>query len=126
MPLSDSKQFALEVLDILEELVRPEIKNRFMKQIWYGAEWLHFGGVYRWIKDILIKKPDEEIDAKLLIIKTKLNKKFKDLDTSVEINMIEQLNPGVEIANVGELGKLKNLTKINKEQAKQLLKELGI
>jgi len=123
MTLSESKIFALEVLDILDELVKPEIKNRFLKSIWYGAEWLKFGGVYNWVKEILIKKPDEEINAKLLLVRKKLNSKFNRLDSSVEINVAEKMG-AIKIPMVGELAKVKKLTTINIEQAEQLEKEL--
>jgi len=39
-PLSEEKEFVLEILDILDDLVKPEIKNRLLKQIWYGADFL--------------------------------------------------------------------------------------
>jgi len=124
MTLSDEKQFALEVLDIFDELARPEIKNRIMKQIWYGWELLHFQGVYKWMQGLIIKKPDAELNAKMLLIYRKLGQRFRDLDNSVEINTMEQLNPGVKIPPVGELNKVKNLTKINKVQAQELSKEI--
>jgi len=122
-PLSSEKQFAIEVLDIFDDLARPELKNRFMKAIWYGAEWLKFGGVYGWIKNIIVKKPDNEIAEKLLIIHRKLNTRFQDVNNSVEINKSEALG-SIPIPPVGQLHKIKNLTKTNKEQANKLLQEL--
>ena len=124
MPLSEEKQFALEVLDIFDELARPEIQNRILKQIWYGMELLHFPGVYKWMQGLIIKKSDKELNAKMLIIYKKLNQRFKDLNNSVEMNVMEQLNPGVKIPPVGDLAKVKNLTKVNLEQAKKLAKEI--
>jgi len=34
IPLSNEKQFALEVLDIFDDLAKPEIKNRVFAKIW--------------------------------------------------------------------------------------------
>lgn len=124
MPLSEEKQFALEVLDIFDELAKPEIKKRIIQQIWYGIEILHFPGVYKWMQGLIIKKSDEELNQKMLIIYKKLNSRFKNLETSIEINVMEKLNPGVRIPNVGELGKTKKLITISPEQMKQLEKEL--
>jgi len=124
MSLSEEKQFALEVLDIFDELARPEITNRVIRQIWYGLELLHFPGVYKWMQGLIIKKSDVEINAKMLIIYRKLNSRFRDLDKSVEINVMEKINPGVSIPNVGELAKVKKLTTISEAQAIQLEKEL--
>lgn len=124
MTLSEEKQFALEVLDIFDELAKPEITNRLIKQIWYGMEILHFPGVYKWMQGLIIKKSDEELNQKMIIIYKKLNTRFKNLEKSVEINVMEKLNPGVKIPPVGELAKVKNLTKISEQQAKELAKEI--
>ena len=124
MPLSEEKQFALEVLDMFDELARPEIQNRILKQIWYGMELLHFPGVYKWMQGLIIKKSDKELNAKMLVIYKKLNQRFQDLNNSVEMNVMEQLNTGVKIPPVGDLARVKNLTKVNVEQAQKLAKEL--
>jgi len=115
MSLNETKTFALEVLDVIDELVKPEIKYSFIEKFW------HFFTGYA--KNKIIKKPDAEIIEKLLIIRKKLNSKFSDLDKSVEINVSESMG-SVKIPNVGELGKIKNLTTFSKDQAKQLEKEL--
>ena len=102
-PLSEEKKFAIEVLDIFDELARPEIKNRAFR--------------------IILKKPDNEILEKLLIIHKKLNSRFQDVNNSIEINKAEAIG-SIKIPPVGELYKIKNLTKINKEQANKLMQEL--
>ena len=112
---SDAKQFGLEVLDLIDELVKPDIKYSFIEKFW------HFFTGYA--KKKILNKPDNEIIEKLLIIQKKLNSKFSKLDMSVEINKAEKLG-AVKIPNVGELAQIKNLTITNKEQAKQLEKEL--
>jgi len=114
-PLSSEKQFALEVLDIFDELARPEIKNRVFAKIWNYVKSYTFG--------IILKKPDHEIIEKLLIVHKKLNTRFQDVNNSIEINKAEAMG-SVKIPPVGELYKIKNLTKINKEQASQLMQEL--
>lgn len=113
---NNSKEFAIEVLNVFDELAKPEIKNRVMLKIWDYVK----GHTFK----IILKKPDSEIDEKLLIIHQKLNQRFKDIDSSIEINVMEKLNPGVSIPEVGELARVKNLTTVNKEQAAQLFKEL--
>lgn len=115
-PLSDVKKFAVEVLDVFDELARPEIKRSVFKKIWNYLK----GYSYK----VILKKPDEEINAKLLIIHKKLNQRFKDLDNSIEINVAEKLG-SVKIPNVGELGKVKKLTTISQIQADEILKELN-
>jgi len=115
MPQSDTKQFALEVLDLIDELIKPEIKSSFIEKFW--------GFFTGYAKKKILNKPDNEIIEKLLVIQRKLNSKFQNLQNSVEINVAEHMG-AVKIPNVGELAKIKNLTKINKEQAKLLEKEL--
>lgn len=117
MPHSEEKQFALEVLDIFDELARPEIKNRVFGRIWEYVK--------GYTQKIILRKPDHEITEKLLIIQMKLNSRFEKLNNSVQINAAEALG-SVPIPNVGELAKTKQLTKINKEQALQLMKELNL
>jgi len=111
MSHSDAKQFGLEVLDLIDELVKPDIKYSFIEKFW------HFFTGYA--KKKILNKPDNEIIEKLLLIQKKLNSKFMKLDMSVQINAAEKLG-AVKIPNVGELAKIKNLT-IN---VKQLEKEL--
>ena len=70
-----------------------------------------------------MQKPDNEIIEKLLVIQRKLNSRFQDLSNSVEINKAEKMG-AIKIPMVGELAKVKKLTTVNIEQAKQLEKEL--
>lgn len=114
-PLSEEKKFALEVLDVFDELARPEIKNRVFAKIWDYVK----GYTFR----VILKKPDNEIIEKLLIIHRKLNSRFQDVNNSIEINKAEAQG-SIKIPNVGHLGQIKNLTKINKEQANKLMREL--
>jgi len=113
---SEVKVFALEVFDIFTILAEPEIKSSIVQKFW-----AYFKGK---AQNKILNKPDNEILEKLLIIHKKLNSRFKDLDASIEINVMEKLNPGVKIPKVGELNRVKNLTKINKAQAEALAKEL--
>lgn len=117
MPHNDIHTFALEVLDLIDELVKPEIKSGFIERFWH-----YFTG---YAKKKVLKKPDKELEEKLLIIHDKLSQRFKDIDTSIEINKMEHLNPGISIPDVGDLARVKNLTKINKQQAEQLAREIG-
>jgi len=117
MTLSNEKQFALEVLDLVDDLVKPEIKYN-----WIEKFWSFFTG---YAKKKIIKKPDHEIIEKLLIIQRKLNQRFQDLNNSVEINKAEKLG-AVPIPMVGELAKVKELT-LNiksKKQAEELMREI--
>jgi len=115
MPQNEIKQFALEVLDVIDELIRPEIKSSIVSRFWK-----FFTGH---AKNKILQKPDNEIIEKLLIIQTKLNSRFQDLNNSVEINEAEKLG-AIPIPMVGKLAKVKKLTTINIQQAKQLEKEL--
>jgi len=115
MPHNETKQFALEVLDVIDELIRPEIKSSIISKFWK-----FFTGH---AKKKILQKPDNEIIEKLLIIQRKLNSRFQDLSNSVEINKAEKMG-AVKIPMVGELAKVKKLTVINIEQARQLEKEL--
>lgn len=114
--LSDVKQFAVEVLDVFDELARPEIKRSIFKKMWEYLKSYSY--------KIILKKPDAEINEKLLIIHQKLNSRFKDLDMSIEMNAAEKMG-SVKIPNVGQLAKTKKLTSISDEQAKQILQELN-
>ena len=114
MPLSDAKQFGIEVLDLIDELVKPEIKYSFIERFW------HFFTGYA--KKKILDKPDNEIIEKLLLIQKKLNSRFENLSKSVEINQAEKLG-AVPIPPVGELAKIKKLT-MSKEQIIQLEQEL--
>ncbi len=100
---------------LIDELVKPDIKYSFIEKFW------HFFTGYA--KKKILNKPDNEIIEKLLMIQKKLNSKFAKLENSVEINKAEKLG-AVKIPMVGELAKVKNLTLTNKEQVKQLEKEL--
>jgi len=115
MPLSNEKQFALEVLDIFDDLAKPEIKNRLFVKIWDYMKSYTF--------KIILKKPDNEITEKLLIIHKKLNSRFQDVNNSVEINEAEKLG-SVKIPEVGDLYRIKKLAQVNKHQVEELVKEL--
>lgn len=115
MPLSEEKQFALEVLDVVDELIRPDINRPIVQRFW--------GWFTGYAKGRIKQKPDHEIRLKLLVIHKKLNTRFQDINNSVEISEAEKLG-AIKIPNVGHLAKIKNLTSIDKEQAKQLEKEL--
>ncbi len=114
-PLSNEKQFALEVLEIFDDLAKPEIKNRVFAKIWDYVKSYTFR--------IILKKPDNEIIEKLLIVHKKLNTRFQNVNDSIEINKAEAMG-AIKIPEVGELFKVKQLTQINKKQAEQLAKEL--
>lgn len=115
-PPNDVHSFALEVLDLIDELVKPEIKSGFIEKFWH-----YFTG---YAKKKVLKKPVKEIEDKLLIIHNKLSQRFKDIDTSIEINTMAQLNPGISIPDVGDLARVKKLTTVNKDQADKLMREL--
>jgi len=57
MTLSEEKQFALEILDIFDDLVKPEIKYN-----WIERFWSFFTG---YAKKKIIKKPDQESIPKM-------------------------------------------------------------
>ena len=107
----------MEVLEVFDELAKPELKNRIMIKIWQIVKDRTF--------NIILRKPEEEINDKLLIIHQKLSQRFKDLDNSIEINAAEQMG-SVKIPDVGELSRVKKLTSIpSAKQAEEILKELN-
>ena len=81
-PLSDVKQFSLEVLECFNELAQPELTS-ITKRIW--------DFLYGRTKGIISKKPDEELNEKLLKIYRILHPRFKDLDIAVSIKAGEAL-----------------------------------
>ena len=59
--LSDSKQFALDVLDVFDELAQPELKTAMMKGLWNGSTILErlfpkFNGIKKWIAQTILRK----------------------------------------------------------------------
>ncbi len=110
---SDTKQFAFEVLDVIDDLVKPEIKYSFIEKFW------HFFTGYA--KKKILNKPDNEIIEKLLIIQRKLNSKFSDLEKSVEINLAQKLG-SPQIPKVGDLEKIRKLTIDPKALEKELFR----
>jgi len=114
MPQNEIKQFAFEVLDVIDELIKPEIKSSIISKFW--------GFFTGHAKKKILQKPDNEIIEKLMIIQKKLNSRFQDLDSSIEINEAEKLG-AVKIPMVGNLARIKNLTQIKKE-AEILAKDL--
>jgi len=101
MTLSKTKEFALEVLDVIDDLIKPEIKSGMINKFWS-----FFTGH---AKKKILNKPDNEIIEKLLIIHNKLNTNFQNLNSSVEINKAEAMG-SIPIPKVGELARIKNLT----------------
>jgi len=116
--LSDSKQFALDVLKVIDDLIKPEIKNSWFNKIWQI--------VPGYIGRILKKKPDNEINDKLLVIYKKLNSKFSKLDVSVGIQTGEILG-SPKIARIGDFEKVDSLIKVkNEKMAQEILEELRL
>ena len=115
-PLSEIKQFSLEVLNCFDELAQPELTS-VTKKIW--------GFLYRRVQGIIIRKPDEELQQKLLKIYVILGKKFKDTEISLEINASEKLG-SVPIPKIGELARQAKLTKVNEREALKLLEDLNL
>ena len=113
MTLSDAKQFGIEVLDLIDELVKPEIKYSFIERFW------HFFTGYA--KKKILNKPDNEIIEKLLLIQKKLNSKFSDLDKSVQINEAQKMG-SPPIPKVGDLERIRKLTIDPKQLEKELFR----
>jgi len=116
--LSDEKKFALDVLKIIDDLIKPEIKNSWFDKLWRVVP------IY--ISRILKKKPDKEINDKLLIIYSKLHSKFKHLDLNVGVQVGEKLG-SPKIARIGDFEKADSLIKVKNEKiALELLEELRL
>ncbi len=116
--LSDEKKFALEVLSVIDDLIKPEIKNSWFDKLWRVVP------IY--ISRILKKKPDNEINDKLLILYKKLHSKFNQLDISVGVQVGEKLG-SPKITRIGGFEKVDSLIKVkNQKMAEELLEELRL
>ena len=117
MSLSNDKQFAIEVLQIFDELAQPEIKNRVMQKVW--------GYVFNHIHKIILKKPDEEINKSLLKVYLKLHPKFQEVDLSIELQKGEKLS-GIQVPNVGDLARARKTVKLSESDLNNLLEEYNL
>ena len=115
-PVSEIKKFSLEVLDCFNELAIPEL-TPITSKIW--------GFLYKRTQGIILKKPDEELNQKLLKIYKILHPRFKDIDISIQINAAEQLG-SVPIPNVGELAQKKKLVVISEKEAFKIIEDLEL
>jgi len=116
MELSETKKFALEVLDEFDALIIPEIQNRYTKRAW---EWIK-----NFVFNKLMKKPDDEINSKLLKIYKKLHPKFQNIDIGIQLDIGEKLG-SPKIPNVGELAK-KRIIKLTKQETEEILRSMNI
>lgn len=117
MNQSKDKQFALEVLQIFDELAQPEIKNRIVGRVWKG--------VFDYIHKIILKKPDEELNKSLLKVYLKLHPKFQQVDMSIEIQKGEALSD-VKIPNVGELARARDTVRLSEKELNELLEDYNL
>ena len=115
--MSQVKDYAFKVLDCFDELARPEIKNRVFAKIW--------NYVKNYTYKIIMRKPDEELKIKLFKIYSVLGPMFNETAMSIEMQKAEALG-SVPVPDVGKLGEIKQLTKIDEKKALQLLEELMI
>ena len=111
------KEFALKVLNGFDELARPEIQNVLIAKIW--------DYVKSYSERIILRKPDEEIQIKLLSIHKIFSEHFKDVDLAVEIKKGELLG-SIPVPNVGHLAQVKKLNIEDNQKAAELIKELGL
>ncbi len=111
--LSETKQFALNVLSCFDDLAKPEINNSVMLKIWDFVRNRTF--------KIILKKPDAELKEALRKVHATLGPMFKDVDLSEEIRAGEKLG-SVKIPDVGELARVRKLTN---QTAADVLAELG-
>lgn len=114
LELSETKQFALKVLDCFDDLAKPEIKNSVMLKVWEFVK----GRTYK----IILRKPDIEIRTSLRKVHETLGPMFNDVDLSEQIRHGELLG-SPRIPNVGNLAKIKKLTDTSKED---ILRELNL
>jgi hypothetical protein len=115
--ISKSKEFAINILNGFDELARPEIQNALMAKIWnYIRNYSH---------KVILKKPDEEIQIKLLKIYKIFNEYFTDLDMAIEIKKSEALG-SIPVPNVGKMAEIKKIMESDKIKALELIKELGL
>ena len=111
------KEFALKVLNGFDELARPEIQNVLIAKIW--------DYVKSYSERIILRKPDEEIQIKLLSIHKIFSEHFKDVDLAVEMKKGELLG-SIPVPNVGHLAQVKKLNIEDNQKAAELIKEYGL
>ena len=113
--MSQVKNIAFEVLNCFDELAKPEIKNRVMAKIW--------SYVKSYAAKKILRKPDEEIKIKLFKIHQILGPYFNEVSMSIEMQKAESLG-SIPVPDVGKMGEIKQITKIDEKKALELLKEL--
>jgi len=118
--LSKPKKLAFKALEQFNQLAREEMQSGIIVNIW---EFIHAYSARK-----LLKKPDEEIQAKLYRIYQLLGQDFKKIDYSVELQASEQLND-IKIPDIGNIKEIKGLVKTDikdPEKALKIIKELGL
>jgi len=118
--LSKPKQLAFKALEHFNKLATNEIQSSFIANLW---DLIHHYSARK-----LLKKPDEEIQAKLYEIYTLLGQDFKKIDYSVELQASEQLNE-IKLPDVGNIKEIKNLVRTDikdPDKALKIIKELGL
>ena len=113
--MSQVKDYAIKVLDCFDELARPEIKNRVFARIW--------NYIKGYTLKIIIRKPDEELKIKLFKIYSVLGPLFNETSMSIEMQQAEKLG-SIPVADVGKMGEIKQLVKIDEKKALELLEDL--
>lgn len=115
--LSKPKEFALKVLDGFDSLAKPEIKNVIFQKIW--------DYVSNYSKNIILKKPDEELQIKLFSIYKVFKEHFDNVEMAVEIKKGEALG-SPKIPNLGDIAKVRELTNMDNQKALKIIEELGL
>jgi len=109
------RQFAFKTLDCFDDLARPEIKNRVIGKIWNYMK--------NYTSKIIMRKSDEELKLKLFKIYSTLGPLFNETEMSIQMQEGEKLG-SIPVPNVGRMGQIKQLVKIDEKKAFELLEEL--
>lgn len=86
-PYSEIKQVSFELLNIIDELVKPELTHAWARKLW---EWF----AMKRGKEIIINKPDEELKEKMKVSYDKMEKIFKKVEKADDLKEARDLNTG--------------------------------
>jgi len=85
-------------LDIIDDLVKPELTNPLFKYVWSNFA-LNKG------KTIILSKTDEELKEKMRISYDKMKDIFNDIDTATIVKESRKLNEGPQQEFIEQINK---------------------
>jgi len=84
---SKVKLVSFELLNIIDQLVQPELNNQWLKKIW------NYFALTRG-RQIIINKPDEELKSKMHVSFQLMQQVFNQIEIAEQIKESDALNEG--------------------------------